>query len=189
MDTISTFDSMRIITICALTALIFSCSAGKESNVPKKDSKITAKASATVKKLTIHFHLYRPYCGGAAPTPDMEDLRRKGENFAGQKIIFIHLETQKESDYTTDENGDIEVNLAFGNYAIFSKGKRTPKQIEEWKSKNWEFNPECVAKYLKESDHKLEVNNKTTDQTFRVSKRCFYEGPIPCVINSQDPPP
>ncbi|MCB0481601.1 MAG: hypothetical protein KDC83_09220 [Flavobacteriales bacterium] len=182
---------IRCTTILFCVFLV-ACKGNKEVPAAAEEIKTAPAQKAKAKGLVdfkAHFHLYSPYCGGAAPSEEMEELRRKGSNYSAENVIFIHVESQKEYEFQTDENGDVELSLPLGNYLIFSQGKRSQAKIEEYKKNNWNFDEECLAKYLAESDHKLEVTSETGDQVFRVNKRCFYEGPIPCTTNDITPPP
>lgn len=177
---------MRILILLASVALLFSCKANKEAN-PSQEKTQTAKSGNSV-SISIHFQEYRPYCGGAAPSPEIEAEVSKGVPYGNKEILFMDV-NNKEWKFNTNEKGDVEIMLPAGDYKIYSKGKRDQAQIEKWKGDNWEFNEECLEKYFRESDHFLSLTKESQDTSFRVRNRCWYQGPIPCVKNPKDPPP
>lgn len=149
-------------------------------------SKDKIETNTVSAKLT--FETHAPYCGGAAPTPEMEKGRRSP--IPNQNFYFL-LKGQDKIKASTNENGILSIDLEKGNYLIYSSDKIELSYDEfynKFKPKNKfevEKDAPCFKDWYAEADFELNLNSDTI-VTFTTKKRCYtgtnkcinYKGPI-----------
>lgn len=76
--------------------------------------------SASCQKKTYAFKItyIQPYCGGAKPTPEMEEESRKLKPYSGKTVFFVS-ESGKTDSARTNEKGQLKIKLPLGNYKVF----------------------------------------------------------------------
>lgn len=163
------------------------CSSSKGGDAPKNKAASHEKAQVADAPIVLYFHLIRAYCGGAAPTEEMERERAKGEAYANS-VWYVGKNISNCKKVTADENGQVKLNLEKGKYFVYGYYKIDKQQMSEWR-KTWKFNEECLQELLSKPDFEFEVGAGVDKFEFVIFKRCSYEGPIPCVINQGAPPP
>ncbi len=139
--------------------------------------------------------IHKRYCGGAAPSPEQqrgyfkampaaEFFIQKGEaNAPGQPTV---------GQFTTDEEGHFEVQLAPGTYSVLQADKAL--SLEKFKAKkaaqgaNYEnASDQCFQDWYNKADFVLVVNRDTTVE-LNYRSRCFT-GTNPCLMYTGPMPP
>lgn len=180
--------SMAFKFILFSTILIASsCGTTTKSDVKESDEK------TFVVRGTIQTH--SPYCGGARPTPEMEegfDEPVKNADF----YIYSEERPQSAKDMTkvtTDEEGKFTVSLPTGNYSIIQASKLLP--LEEFiaqKSMNSEqyvnSSSSCFESWKNSPDFTFNVESEDCSPSFTELKRCFT-GANPCIKYTGPYPP
>lgn len=136
--------------------------------------------------LSVTFNMHRPYCGGAAPSPEQE--MGFTEPIANQ-VYYIYKDERPKSvtkmvKVTTDEQGKFSIDLEEGVYSIIHGDKGLP--LDEFIEKkkiiasyyNYSDN-DCFEKWRTTPDFTINLV-KTTDETVVISSRCFT-GDNPCM--------
>ncbi len=153
-------------------AIIISLSAGCRTN--KNNNQTSSKKQITISGV-IKYH--RPYCGGAAPSPEQEN--GKTTKFANHKMFVTEANTKERKivkEFTTDANGHFSIKLPAGKYNFFGGHKILP--FDEFVAqnsgggnivlksseclKNWYNTPEFVVNSAKD-----------TTVNFTYSEKCF----------------
>lgn len=166
---------LLVYTIATLSALV-SCGISKD------------KIETNTLNAKLTFETHAPYCGGAAPTPEMEKGRRSP--IPNQNFYFL-LKGQDKIKASTNENGILSIDLEKGNYLIYSSDKIELSYDEfynKFKPKNKfevEKDAPCFKDWYAEADFELNLISDTI-VTFTTKKRCYtgtnkcinYKGPI-----------
>jgi hypothetical protein len=184
-----------------LSAIVFAClalapcfltgckSANRTAQTPEpqKTESQEAVQKEDAQKVSLYFHAVWAYCGGAAPTEEMEIERQKGAPFAGS-VWYIGRDLKSAVSVKADEVGWAHLPLKKGTYQVFADFKGDASMLQQWR-KTWKFNEDCLQQLLAKPDFTFEVSDANRKFEFTFYKRCSYEGPIPCVTNPQAPPP
>ena len=141
---------------------------------------------------TIQTH--NPYCGGARPTPEIENGFSEPIPNA---VYYIYSgdrpKTAKDmTKITTNADGKFTVSLPNGLYSVIQESKLLPlEQFIELKSIKGDFytngDSECFSNWKKGVDFSFNVESSDCSPLFTEIKRCFtganpcleYEGPYP----------
>lgn len=162
-------------------ALIFSCATQKSLGKNAKLVRITVSNA-------------KPYCGGAAPTPDMQNPKMEVlPNFS--LVLFIQNEDDTRGKeikmVTTDNSGLLTFELPAGKYQLWKPSKLL--SFEEFVKaespdlgKDFEYkDKECFLAWKENPDFVFEVNSDTTlNLAYHLncntgSHPCLkYKGPI-----------
>lgn len=179
-----TFGHMnKLMAITLIGFILLSC--GSSQKLAKR---YLLEDAPSVHQVTINFKYVPAYCGGAAPTPEMEAARRKGSFWRNQIIYMNKDQANNFESFLTDQYGRLNLSLFKGNYCLKMPYKIEPKRIEQHRANDWEFNEDCLQSMISKCDFNFEVTGDTI-LNFSVYGRCQYEGPIPCVSNPGMPPP
>lgn len=141
-----------------------------------------------VYRVTLKFKYVPSYCGGAAPSPEMERERIKGFPWASQLIYMNKGDSTEFESFVTDNFGQLRLALLKGDYCLKSAYKIDPSFKAKYKSEGWEFDEACFQELINKCDYSFSVTKDTTIE-YTVRDRCQYEGPTPCVLNPAPPPP
>lgn len=182
---------MKKITILLAVLSIFACKNREKraTETQKSEQQATASKHEPVEKeITVAVRRINPYCGGAAPSDEMERMRMKGE--PGNNIVFYITNGNGVSiRFKTSEMGTAKASLKPGSYCIKEGYKIDPEMKKVLANSDWEIDEECIAKWNASCNHEFEVTDSTTVVSFTYYGRCGYEGPVPCITNAGFPPP
>ncbi len=144
--------------------------------------------SCTAQKVSVFMEVYKPYCGGAKPTPEMAKGTRTP--FSNEKIAVFKMSDdlksfEMEKWIQLDSLGNWSGKLKQGNYIVFRSDKML--SIEEIQQK---FKKPDSELYAFVGIKQLETWKATADFTFEVkeetnvsitlSEKCFV-GLNPCM--------
>jgi len=160
--------------------LIFSCATQKE-------------VGANTNVITINLFNSIPYCGGAAPTPEMEIPRLEPLK---DYVLILYSQNNDGSrgaelkEVKTDISGKITLNLPTGQYQLWLPTKKL--SLEEFikvespdKGKNYIYkDKECFQAWKERADFSFKVKSDTTI-SLQYKNRCYmdthpclrYDGP------------
>jgi hypothetical protein len=177
--------------ILALGLAFAGCDAIKQTAEDAADSATNVWKGQHVLKVTFQSH--RPYCGGAAPTPEME----QGFTEALADRVFYIYEGERPSSVTkmikvrTDANGYFSIDLKKGVYSIISEDKAlTLKEFIEKKKiidevygydddscfEEWYNTPELVVDLSSNEERNVVIN----EGCFTGDNPCMqWRGPYP----------
>lgn len=141
-----------------------------------------------------------PYCGGAAPTPEIEARRNipvPAPNFVlhFKKGSRNNEKTRVEKTVTANASGYFEVRLPKGDYCIVEDYKSKPFAVPAaTQFTTWDTT--CLKNKYNDCDFKLKVTGPTADTIKLVfRKHCFfnppcgsYTGPLPPTAQPPRPP-
>ena len=105
-----------------------------------------------VYKVNLKFKYIPAYCGGAAPSNEMEAERQKGLAWRGQVLYMDKNGANNFESYATDQYGYLKLALLEGNYCIKKPYKIEEAKLMKFKNEGWEFNQECLKQELKKCD-------------------------------------
>lgn len=146
------------------------------------------------------------YCGGARPTPEMEQDARTPKALAG-KTIYLRAGEKNDvkkpilQSISSNDKGQFELKLAAGKYVIVEERKKDRKFVEEvlekYKEKSAYYtavNPECIEKWLQTPDFSFEIDEKGKLKSGEKILQINYHQPcsfrsIPCVSYTGPMPP
>jgi hypothetical protein len=145
--------------------------------------------SCTAQKVTVAVEVYKPYCGGAKPTPEMA----KGTNtpYANEKMVLFKMSDDSKS-YTLekwislDSLGKWDGKLNPGNYRVFRSDKmlsieEIQQKFRKPESEMYAFvGVEMLKSWKATADFTFEVKEKT-NVSITLSENCFV-GLNPCMV-------
>ena len=137
------------------------------------------------------------YCGGMAPTREMEAEARRVRPFVGYKVyVFKGTEYNFNNKFVTfietDSLGEYELNLSNGEYILLSETQINKNLIPTLKkSKSVRIHDEAtILKWQKNGFAKIKVDSKDMEvEKFHVGKRCFLPNEIPGISYTGPYPP
>jgi hypothetical protein len=147
---------------------------------------ICALSASCQKKLqTIKISQINPYCGGAAPTPEMEAEARKARPYKNQTVVLVS-ETGKVDSAKTNDAGIIKIKLSRGNYKLYESWryyKLTPagNNISA-------FNKDCLENEWQKYFMSVTVSKKTTIQSSDGPIQIPCQWNLPCLNEVHLPP-
>ncbi len=174
--------------LCILTLL--SCK-NSEQKAPSEVTKNELKKASKKKTKTVTFSvkIIQPYCGGAAPSEEMENMRMKGEP-AKQFVFYIYKETGIPIKMVTNMEGSATAELNNGGYCFKEGYKSDPEMIKGLENSDWEFDQACYSQWKEQCNHAFVVSDTSSNHiNFTYRPRCSWEGPVPCITNTGFPPP
>ncbi len=179
--------------IVFLAATMLSCKNSEKNSKAIKSSESTEAVSSIkdneLKTVQFFVRQINPYCGGAAPTEEMERNRMKGAP-AIDFIFYIENKHGVSQRLATNNLGIASAKLKNGSYCIKEGYKADAEMQQSLKNSNWEFDMECLKKWNTTCNLEFEVTDTTNETiTFTHYPRCSYEGPVPCITNTGFPPP
>ena len=169
----------------ALGLAFSGCDAIKQTAEDAADSATNVWKGQHVLKVT--FQTHRPYCGGAAPTPEMEN----GFTEALADQVFYVYEGDRPSSVTkmikvrTDANGFFSIDLKKGVYSIISEDKALTLQefIEKKKIINdfyrYDKDDSCFEKWYNTPE--LVVDLSSNEERNVVINHACFTGDNPCM--------
>jgi hypothetical protein len=134
----------------------------------------------------------QPYCGGAAPPPELEHPIPKPKE--GIKLLiregnYNNPEEPVIDSLISDKEGKFIIKLAPGTYSLiepWKKGKFAVPQNSQYTT----YDTACYRKRYYESDYTLVVKNKMKDVAITFQRYCSwsqpcvkYDGPKPPAAN------
>lgn len=144
--------------------------------------------SCSSQKVTLFMETWKPYCGGAKPTPEI--AKGTSRPFKNEKVILYKMNVDSKSYtiekwITLDSIGKWNGKLKTGNYQVFRGDKLL--SIEEIQQKFRKPDSEMYAfvgiEYLKSwketADFTFEVKDETT-VSITLNEKCFV-GLNPCM--------
>jgi hypothetical protein len=141
-----------------------------------------------VYRVNIKLRYIPPYCGGAAPSEQMEQERLKGFPWNNKVFYMNKNDSGKYESFVSDQYGMLRLALFKGKYCLKLPYKVESGSIEKFKKQGWEFDAACLEEVMNQCDFSFEINSDTT-LNFTHRGRCHYQGPTPCVTNPGPPPP
>lgn len=145
--------------------------------------------SPNVKTIDFAIKIVQPYCGGAAPSDEMENQRMKGE--VARDFSFFVLEKGGEpKKITTNGEGSATLELPNGEYCLKEAYKCDNELINALDNSDWELDEECFEEWKTICNKEFSVSDTgATKIEFTYYPRCGWEGPVPCITNTGFPPP
>lgn len=134
------------------------------------------------KKVSVKIKQFMPYCGGVAPTAEMEANLKVPVPYANKKLICVSSKNKIDT-ITTDANGFIKMKLSNGKYHFFEPWKYF-KQLPNGESSN-NIKMDCLATEWAKPDIIITVGKKITTINNIEYVRCPYQ--FPCLIQKHLP--
>ena len=139
--------------------------------------------------LSLNAYVHHPYCGGAEPTPEMQE----GWNKPMDTLIIRKALGDKKIVVALNENGETKITLSKGKYMIYHKDKALNNEqfIKKYTSKDkWYIfeGDSCLLNWKKTPDGIVELTKKDQAETIIIRTHCFI-GINPCVDYVGPPPP
>ncbi len=186
---------MNKVLLLFLVIALFACknkekSTSTETEKPiKTATDVVENSQPTARKVDFSVRVIRPYCGGAAPSEEMEQMRMKGE-MANKFVFYIENNNGVSKRVITNEVGVVSIELEPGEYCVKEGYKADPEMKKELEDSNWEFDKECISEWNATCNHEFSVtNDKNALVSFIYKPKCGWEGPVPCITNAGFPPP
>lgn len=141
------------------------------------------------KKFTVsgRFMLKSPYCGGAAPTPDMVKAAQTPQSLASQGFLIRKGTTNAvgsaiETRVTTDASGAFSVQLAPGTYCMVLNEKEGRRGPDFLNNANYEIDKKCDDKWLGTCELSFTVTDKNISGLHAtLERKCFINSMSPCI--------
>ncbi len=136
------------------------------------------------------------YCGGIAPTPEMEAEYQKAIPYGG-KVFYVRkgkvnsAKAEVITSFTTDAKGEFSFQIIPGTYSIIQAKQLKPLKAADFKStESLQVDAACMKEWWVKPYYLLEV--KTSNITipgWSVHHPCFVSGDIPCISYTGPMPP
>ncbi len=138
-------------------------------------------------KVTGHFLVQGSYCGGAAPSPEMEAAAREPKPMSNQAFLIRKgktnaLGTDLVTRVRTDASGNFSVELTPGTYCMVLEEKESRRSTEFLKTPFYTIDTKCDDKWLSTCDVSFTVADKPVSglrKTFE--KKCQLATLSPCI--------
>lgn len=142
-------------------------------------------ASCQKKTYTFKITYIQPYCGGAKPTPEMEEESRKPKPYSGKTVFFIS-ENGKTDSARTNEKGILKIKLPLGNFKVFEAWRFYKKTPNDDVSEN--FNASCLQAEWNIHFMTVSVTKKKLSQNIEnpIIRYCAWNAP--CLNETHLPP-
>lgn len=168
---------MRYWIVIAFSSLLAACGLKKS----------LSSAPAELIPVEIFVSVHQPYCGGAAPTPEMERgqfLPVQNELFVLKKGLVNRPEIPIYKELKTDDSGRCEVQVPAGNYVMIHASKLRSfddfKSLHQPKSSYVEYlGDDCLRRAYEAPDFILRIQRDTTIRL--TQKSACHTGTSPCV--------
>jgi len=146
---------------------------------------ISSISCAQKKKVTLTITYYKPYCGGARPTPEMEKDAQTPKAYSKNTVIFVSQNGKVDSAKTSAE-GSISLKLKPGTYKFYEAWrfyKKTPDLTDTIR-----FESPCLKEEWAKEFQILTLTKKTSKIEHKndIVEFCDYQ--IPCFIHNFKPP-
>ena len=190
---------MKYVYLFSLSFL-FACGNSKEvSKVPISDAIILDTVKADPKKsesnVEITISYYSPYCGGAAPTPEI--LEQQNMLQSNSSFLLVDLKTDSIKTVQTNEVGILYLNLKEGHYGIRKHFKNC--SFEDFQKQNPEptgsyyvadQSDNCYLNWWKSNLLEFAIEKEDSVHTFsaQIREACFT-GINPCIMYNGPWPP
>lgn len=140
---------------------------------------------AQKKKISLTINYYKPYCGGARPTEEMEKDAQTPKPYTNKTVVIIS-ESGKIDSVKTDASGVIKLKLKAGTYKLYETWrfyKKTPDNTDLIR-----FEADCLKEEWAKEFQILTVTKKSfsTQEKLNITEFCDYQ--IPCFIHNYKPP-
>lgn len=125
-----------------------------------------------------------PYCGGARPSPEMEEEAQKARPYARKKIILVSA-NGKVNSFKTDAKGALNLKLQPGTYRVYESWRYTHKTPKGLPLTN--FDAECLKTEWQKETLVITANAETvtTELKNEIITPCPWN--LPCITESYRP--
>ena len=123
----------------------------------------------------------KPYCGGARPTPEMEQMAQTPQPYAKKKIFLVNAEGKCKK-LKTNAEGVISRSLKAGDYKLYETWRRCKKTPDGTSKKRFDLT--CLAEEWTKEFASLTVSASSSD--FKITNGIveYCESTIPCVLDA-----
>jgi hypothetical protein len=147
-------------------------------------SNIAAKAQ--LQSIAVNVQVIQPYCGGARPTPEMEENARIPHAYEGKKFYIrkgkINTCKAKIIDsFTTDAQGNFIIKLPKGNYSIIVAEQKNELNIALYNTKYQKADIACLQKWWSTPYYNLVVKTVNKPLDFLFYNKCYIQSDAPCL--------
>lgn len=142
-------------------------------------------AFAQKKAVVITMTYREPYCGGARPSPEMEEAAQKARPYARKKMILV-ASNGKASSIKTDVNGILKLKLQPGVYRVFESWRYAHKTPKGMPLNN--FDAECLKTEWQKETMLITVSAEKTFSEVKNEIITFCPWNLPCMVESFRPP-
>lgn len=142
-----------------------------------------------------HILIAGTYCGGAAPTPDIEAEARRPKPFANQSFLIREGKTNvlganMVTRVMTDAKGDFRVDLRPGTYCMVLAEKENVRDAGFFTQKYITVDKTCDSKWLTSCDLSFTVADKNiSGLRLTFNKQCNLTSLSPCLTWTGPMPP
>jgi hypothetical protein len=137
--------------------------------------------------VTGHILIQGSYCGGAAPSKEMEEEARRPKPYAKQPLLIREgkanaLGTAMVTRTTTDANGDFKVDLPAGSYCLVLAEKERTRDAGFYNLTYMQVDKPCDTRWLNTCDITFTVADRpVSGLRLTLQKKCFIESLSPCI--------
>ena len=152
-------------------------------------------ANTKMFKVTGNILVAGSYCGGAAPSKEMEEEARRPKPFANQGFLIRSgkmnaLGTAMATRTRTDANGTFNLELAPGSYCMVLEEKESAREAGFYTQKNMVVDKPCDQKWLNTCDISFTVADKNiSGLRLTLNKKCLITSLSPCITWNGPLPP
>jgi hypothetical protein len=137
--------------------------------------------------VTGHLLIQGSYCGGAAPSKEMEEEARRAKPYANKELLIREgkanaLGTAMVTRTRTDANGDFKVELAPGSYCLVLAEKERRRDDAFYTQQYQSVDKPCDSKWLNTCELTFNVADRpVSGLRLTLQKKCFIESLSPCI--------
>lgn len=146
--------------------------------------------SCTAQKKTVKLEMKQthPYCGGARPTPEIEEKARVPHPYADKTLIYVSAKGGKSQTVKTNAEGLLTVKLSPGTYFFYEPWKYYKKTPDGSAIDN--YDKACLEEVWKKEDLKITYTKVKLDEKLDIqnnieSAKCPWN--LDCLVKKHMP--
>ena len=119
----------KLLSALCVIALLSCKNSEKKATTEGTKSEVSEASKKGLKSISFSVKIIQPYCGGAAPSDEMENERMKGEP-AKEFVFYISTDGGSPLKLTTNMEGTANAEFPTGSYCIKEGYKSDPEMIK-----------------------------------------------------------
>lgn len=123
----------------------------------------------------------KPYCGGARPTPEMEEMAQTPQPYSEKTIVLVNTKGKCKK-LKTNSEGVITCSLKVGDYKLYETWRGCKKTPDGTSKKR--YDKACLKTEWTREFAKLNISSTSSEYTITNGIIEYCDSNIPCLLES-----